>query len=53
MSSRQEVKVEHKVSVAVFRTWLRENRNGLETHDRGGRKEDREGECVREDRDGT
>ncbi len=40
-------------SACVFRTRLRENRNGLETHDRGGRKEDREGECVREDRDGT
>ncbi len=40
-------------SACVFRARLRENRNGLETHDRGGRKEDREGECVREDRDGT
>ncbi len=38
-------------SACVFRARLREN--GLETHDRGGRKEDREGECVREDRDGT
>ncbi len=37
----------------VFRAWLRENRNGLETHDRGGGIEDREGECVREDRNDT
>ncbi len=36
--------------MCVFRAWLRENRNGLETHDRGGGIEDREGECVREDR---
>ncbi len=36
-----------------FRAWLRENRNGLETHDRGGGIEDREGECVREDRNDT
>ncbi len=35
------------------RAWLRENRNGLETHDRGGRIEDRKGECVREDRNDT
>ncbi len=35
-------------SACVFRAWLRENRNGLETHDRGGGIEDREGECVRE-----
>ncbi len=40
-------------SACVFRARLRENQNGLEIHDRGGRKEDREGECVREDRDGT
>ncbi len=40
-------------SACVFRAWLRENRNGLETHDRGGRIEDREGECVREDRNYT
>ncbi len=40
-------------SVCVFRVYLRENRNGLETHDRGGRIEDREGECVREDRNDT
>ncbi len=40
-------------SACVFRAWLRENRNGLETHDRGGRIEDRKGECVREDRNDT
>ncbi len=40
-------------SACVFRAWLRENRNGLETHDRGGGIEDREGECVREDRNDT
>ncbi len=28
--------------------WLRDNRNGFETHDRGGRIEDSKGECVRE-----
>ncbi len=27
---------------------LRYNRNGFETHNRGGRIEDRKGECVRE-----
>ncbi len=31
------------------RAWLRENRNGLETHVRGGRIENSKGECVRED----
>ncbi len=40
-------------SACVFRAWLRENWNGLETHDRGGRIEDRKGECVREDRNYT
>ncbi len=35
------------------RAWLRENRNGLETHYRGGRIEDRKRECVREDRNDT
>ncbi len=30
------------------RAWLRDNRNGFETHDRGGRIEDSKGECVRE-----
>ncbi len=33
--------------------WLRENRNGLETQDRGGKIEDSKGECVREDRNYT
>ncbi len=28
--------------------WSRDNRNGFETHDRGGRIEDSKGECVRE-----
>ncbi len=28
------------------RAWLRDNRNGLDTHDRGGRIEDSKGECV-------
>ncbi len=31
-----------------FRAWSRDNRNGFETHDRGGRIEDSKGECVRE-----
>ncbi len=31
----------------------RDNRNGLETHDRGGRIEDSKGECVREYRNYT
>ncbi len=35
--------------MCVFRARLRENRNGLEAHDSGGRIEDRKGECVRED----
>ncbi len=75
MSSRQEVKVEHKVSVAAFTSrdekWVGEGREEDTTeerwegerehsfllkmwkHDRGGRKEDRKGECVREDRNDT
>ncbi len=40
-------------SVCDVRAWLRENWNGLETHDRGGRIEYRKGECVREDRNDT
>ncbi len=35
------------------RAWLRDNRNGLETHDIGERIEASKGECVREDRNDT
>ncbi len=35
-------------SACDVRAWSRGNRNGLETHDRGGRIEDSKGECVRE-----
>ncbi len=38
---------------SLLQIWLRENQNGLETHDRGGGIEDREGECVSEDRNDT
>ncbi len=37
-------------SACHVRESLRENRNGLETHDRGERVEDSKGECMREDR---
>ncbi len=40
-------------SACDVRAWLREKRNSLETHDRGGRIEDSKGECVREDRKDT
>ncbi len=33
-------------SACVFRAWLRENRNGLETHVSGGGIEDRDGELL-------
>ncbi len=35
-------------SVCDVRAWSRDNRNGFETLDRGGRIEDSKGECVRE-----
>ncbi len=35
-------------SACDVRAWSRDNRNGFETHDRGGRIEDSKGECVRE-----
>ncbi len=35
--------------LCVMLAWLRENRNGLETHDRGGRIEDSKEECEREE----
>ncbi len=35
-------------SACDVRAWPRDNRNGFETHDRGGRTEDSKGECVRE-----
>ncbi len=35
-------------SACDVRARVRENRNGLETHDRGAKKEDRKGECVKE-----
>ncbi len=35
-------------SACDVRAWSRDNRNGFETHDRGGRTEDSKGECVRE-----
>ncbi len=34
-------------SACDVRAWLRDNWNGFETHDRGGRTEDSKGECVR------
>ncbi len=34
-------------SACDFRSRLTDNRNGFETHDRGGKKEDRKGECVK------
>ncbi len=37
-------------SACDVKAWLRDNRNGFETHYRGGRIEDSKGECVREDR---
>ncbi len=40
-------------SACDVRAWLRDNRNGLETHDRSGSIEDSKGECVREDRNET
>ncbi len=40
-------------SACDVRAWLRDNRNGLKTHDRGGRIEDSKGEHVREDRNDT
>ncbi len=36
------------LSACDVRAWSRDNRNGFETHNRGGRIEDRKGECVRE-----
>ncbi len=35
-------------SACDVRAWSRDNRNGFETHDRGGRIEDSKGEYVRE-----
>ncbi len=35
-------------SACDVRAWSRDNRNGFETHNRGGRIEDSKGECVRE-----
>ncbi len=35
-------------SACDVRAWSRDNRNGFETHDRGGRTEDSKGECARE-----
>ncbi len=37
-------------SACDVRAWSRDNRNGFETHDRGGSIEDSKGECVREGR---
>ncbi len=34
-------------SACDFRSRLTDNRNGFETHDKGGKKEDRKGECVK------
>ncbi len=39
----EDVEIPRLPSACDIRAWLRENRNGL---DRGGRKEDRKGECV-------
>ncbi len=35
-------------SACDVRAWSRDNRNGFETHRRGGRTEDSKGEFVRE-----
>ncbi len=35
-------------SACDVRAWSRDNRNGFETHNRGGRIEDSKGVCVRE-----
>ncbi len=40
-------------SACDVRVWSRDNRNGLETHDKGGRREESKGECVIEDRNDT
>ncbi len=52
----EDVKIGRRItlpSACDVRAWLRDNRNGLETQNRGGRIEDSKGECVREDKNDT